>query len=70
MGSFLGWVVGLVVSVQEIFVLPLHALDSLVQYTFFLTEHFFNSFVLIAQQARQAAVLGHLSLSVCLWSKS
>jgi hypothetical protein len=28
--------------------------------------HYFNSFVLIAQQAGQAVVLGHLSLSVCV----
>jgi hypothetical protein len=34
---------------------------------FFLTVHYFNSFVTIAQQAGQAAVLGRLSLSVCLW---
>jgi hypothetical protein len=37
---------------------------------FFLTIHYFNSFVPIAQQAGQATVLGHQSLSVCLkpWS--
>jgi hypothetical protein len=29
--------------------------------------HYFSSFVLIAQQAVQAVVLGHLSLNVCLW---
>jgi hypothetical protein len=34
----------------------------------FLTVHFFNSFVPIAQQAGQAAVLGRLSLSMCLWA--
>ncbi len=33
----------------------------------FLTVHYLNSFVLIAQQAGQAAVLGRLSLSKCLW---
>jgi hypothetical protein len=69
MGPFLGWFFGLVVLVQDIFVLPLHALDGLVQNTIFLTVHFFNSFVPIAQQAGQVAVLGRLSLSECLWSK-
>jgi hypothetical protein len=34
---------------------------------FFLTVHYFNSFVPIAQEAGQAAVLGRLSLSICLW---
>jgi hypothetical protein len=28
--------------------------------------HYFNAFVLIVQQAGQAAVLGRLSLSMCL----
>ncbi len=52
--SFLGWFLGLVVPEQDIFVLP-----------FFLTSHYFNSFVpIIAQQAGQAAVLGRLSLSI------
>jgi hypothetical protein len=39
-----------------------------VQNIIFLTADYFNSFVPIAQQAGQAAVLGRLSLSVCLWS--
>ncbi len=46
------------------------ALDGLVgpvQNIFFLTVHYFNSFVPVAQQAGQAAVLGRLSLNVCLW---
>jgi hypothetical protein len=34
---------------------------------FFLIILYFNSFVPIAQQAGQATVLGHPSLSVCLW---
>ncbi len=34
---------------------------------FFLTVLYFNSFVPFAQQAGQAAVLGRLSLSMCLW---
>ncbi len=33
---------------------------------FFLTLHFFSSFVPIAQQAGQAVVVGHLSHNVCL----
>jgi hypothetical protein len=33
---------------------------------FFLTVHFFNSFAPIAQLAGQAAVMGHMSLSMCL----
>ncbi len=40
-----------------------------VQNIFFLTVHYFNSFFPIAQQAGQAVVLGHLSLSMCLWSR-
>jgi hypothetical protein len=34
----------------------------------FLIVHYFNSFLPIAQQARQAVVLGRLSLSMCLWA--
>jgi hypothetical protein len=37
---------------------------------FFLTVHYFDSFVHIAQQAGQAAALGRLSLSMCLWYSS
>jgi hypothetical protein len=44
----------------------LAALVSPIQNIF--TVHYFNSFVPIAQQAGQAAVLGRLSLSLCLWS--
>jgi hypothetical protein len=40
----------------------LAALAGPVQNIFFLTIHFLNSFVPIAQQAGQAAVLGRLSL--------
>ncbi len=42
---------------------------SPVKNIFFLTIHFFNSFVPIAQQVGhwQAAKLGRLSLSMCLW---
>ncbi len=34
---------------------------------FFLTVHYFNSYVPMAQQAGQAAVMGHVSLRTCLW---
>jgi hypothetical protein len=44
----------------------LAALVGPVQNIFFLTAHYFNSFVPIAQQARQTVMPGHLSLSVCL----
>ncbi len=43
------------------------ALVDPVQNLFFLTVHYFNSLVPIAQQAGQAAVLGRLSVSKCLW---
>jgi hypothetical protein len=43
------------------------ALVSPVQNIFFLAVHYFNSLVPITQQARQAAVLGRLSLSMYLW---
>jgi hypothetical protein len=42
------------------------ALVSPVENIFFLTVHYFNYFVPIAQQAGQAAMLGRLSLSMCL----
>jgi hypothetical protein len=41
-----------------------------VQNIFVLTIHYLYSFVPIAQQAGQAAVLGRLTLSMCLWSFS
>jgi hypothetical protein len=46
----------------------LAALVGPVQNIFFLTIHYFNTFVLIGQQAGPAAVLGRLYLSLCLWS--
>jgi hypothetical protein len=49
---------GLVVLVQEIFVLPCRPSNKY----FFLTVHYFTSFVPIAQQAGQAGVLRSLSL--------
>ncbi len=45
----------------------LAALVGPVENIYFLTVHYFNFFVPIAQQARQAAVLDRLSLSMCLW---
>jgi hypothetical protein len=46
----------------------LAALAGQVYKIFFPTVHYFHSFVPIAQQARPAAVLGRLSLRMCLWS--
>jgi hypothetical protein len=48
----------------------LAALIGPVQNVFFLTVHYFNSLVPIAQHDAQAAVLGRLSLRImCLWSQ-
>jgi hypothetical protein len=44
----------------------LAALVGKVQKPFFHIALYFNAFVLIAQQAGQAAVLGRLSLTMCL----
>ncbi len=63
--SFLGWFVGLVVSVQEFF-FYLGCCSVPVQNIFFLTVHYFSALVPTAKQAGQAAVLGRLSLSVCV----
>jgi hypothetical protein len=49
------------------FCFALAALVGPVENIFFLTVQYFNYFFPIAQQAGQAAVLGRLSLSVCLW---
>ncbi len=70
MVSFLGWFVGLGVPIQEIFVLPWLLKSAQYNIYVILSVHYFNSFVPIAQQASQAAVLGRLSLSVYLYSKS
>ncbi len=60
MGSFLGWFVGSVVLIQQIFVLPW--LFQSAQY-----KIFFNAFVPIAHLAGQAALLGRLSPNtVCI----
>jgi hypothetical protein len=53
------------VPVHKNFVLPWLLYSAEYKY-FFLTIHYFNSFVLIAQQAGQAVVLGRLSLSMCM----
>jgi hypothetical protein len=61
--------VGLVVPEQDIFCSALAALVGPVHIYFSspYTIVYFTSFVPIAQQAGQAAVLGRLSLSICLW---
>jgi hypothetical protein len=51
---------------SRVFCPALSALVCPVQNIFFLTVHYFNSFIPIAQQAGQAVVLGRLSLSMCL----
>jgi hypothetical protein len=55
----LGWFVGFVVMIHEIFGQP-GLLRPSTKY-FFFTEHYLNSFAPIAQQAGQAAVLGRPS---------
>ncbi len=65
-GPSLVMFVGRVVPVQEtLFCLNCSSWPS-TKYIF-LTIHYFNSFVPIAQQAGQAAILGRLSLSMSLW---
>jgi hypothetical protein len=54
-------------SGTRVFCPALAALVGTVQNIFFFTVHYYSSLVPIAQQAGQAAVLGHLSLSMCLW---
>ncbi len=65
-GSFRDWFVGLVVPVQEIFVLPWLLLLAQYKMFFFLTAHSFTSFVPIAQQAWQAVVPRRMSSNMCL----
>ncbi len=67
MKGVLSWLVGLGAGTR--FCSPFDALvGPIARYNFFLlTIHYFSSFVPIVQQARQAAVLGRLSLSMCLW---
>jgi hypothetical protein len=45
----------------------LAAINGPAQNIFFFTVHFFDSFVPIALQDWQEAVLGRLSLNMCLW---
>jgi hypothetical protein len=66
-GFFLGWFAGLVVPIQEIFVLPWLLIVGPVQNIVFLIARYFNFFVPIAQQPWQVAVLSRLSSSMCLW---
>jgi hypothetical protein len=70
MKGFLPWLVRSRADTRD-FCSVLAALVGLVQNIFFphRAVHYFNAFVPIAQQAGQAAVLGRLSLSVCLWSR-
>jgi hypothetical protein len=69
-GSFL-WLVrwALPVGTRD-FCPDLATLIGPVQNIFFPTGYYLNSFVPIAQQAGQAAVLGGLSVNVCLWDES
>ncbi len=56
-------------SIKDIY-LAFAALVSPVQNTFFLTAHYFNLFIPIAQQPGQAVMPGRLSLNMCLWSQT
>jgi hypothetical protein len=64
MGPFLGWLVGLVVPVQDIFVLP-WLLSA--RYKILFSSSYTIS-IPLSSYAGQAAVLGRLSFSKCLWS--
>jgi hypothetical protein len=68
MGLFLVGSLGLSYQYNS-FCSALAALVGPVQNIFFLTIHYFNSFVPIAQQAGRPAVRGRLSVSVCLWKE-
>jgi hypothetical protein len=65
-GSFLGWFVGPILAVQEVFYPALAALVGPVQNSFFLTVHYFSSIVHITKQVGQAVLSGRLSLIVCV----
>jgi hypothetical protein len=56
------------VPVQKIFILPWLLWSAQYKIFFFLTVHYFNLFVPIAQQSGQAVVQSRLSLKVCLRS--
>jgi hypothetical protein len=65
MGFFLGWFVGLVVPVQEIFCSALAALFGLVQNIFFLIVHYFHFFVpSVSKLGRQPCWVACLLLCV------
>jgi hypothetical protein len=66
-GSFFVGLLGLSFWFKRFFCSASAALVGPVKNSFFLNIHYFNSFVTIAQQAGKAAMLGRLSLSVCLW---
>ncbi len=67
---FLGWFVGRVVQVQEIFFLALAALVGPVQNIFSRTVHNFNSFIPIAcSKLGRQSCWATMSLSMCLWSQ-
>jgi hypothetical protein len=66
MKGILPWLVRWACSACTRDFFALAALDDPVQNDFSLTLHCFNSFVPIAQQAGWAALLGLLSLNVCL----
>jgi|688.fasta_scaffold460044_2 hypothetical protein len=59
-------VIGFLMPVQAIFVL-LAAVVGPVRNIFFLSVHYLNSFLPIAQHAGQAVMQGRQSLTVCLW---
>ncbi len=61
-----GWLVGLVVPVQEIFFPAMAALGGSVQKKIFLAVYYFTSFVPIAQQAGQTVSL-YASLVMLAW---
>jgi hypothetical protein len=67
MKGILSWLVRCACHAGANFCFALAALVGPVQNILFLTVHYFQTFVTIAQQAGHAAVLGRLSLSVCLW---
>jgi hypothetical protein len=52
---------------KKILFSALAALVGPVKNIIFLTVHYFNSFISIAQQAGMAVVPGCLSLSICVW---
>jgi hypothetical protein len=65
-GSFLGWFVGLVVHVEDIFILPWLLWSAQCKIVFFLIVHYFTFCVSVDQQPGQAVVLGRRSLYLCV----